>query len=50
LEKLDLHVTVSVGVVCAAGNDLTENLALLGRAEIALQHAKRAGKNRAEVG
>jgi GGDEF domain-containing protein len=39
-----------VGVACVAGRDLTENLALLGRAEVALQRAKRAGKNRAEVG
>lgn len=50
LEKLDLHVTVSVGVVWTRGDDLAENLALLGRAEVALTRAKRAGKNRAEVG
>jgi two-component system cell cycle response regulator len=50
LEKLDLHVTASVGVASTAGGDLTENLALLGRAEAALAHAKRAGKNRVEVG
>ncbi|MDE3089039.1 MAG: diguanylate cyclase [Chloroflexota bacterium] len=48
-EKLDLHVTVSIGVACADGADLAENLALLGRAEGALDHAKRAGKNRVEV-
>ncbi len=45
LEKLDLHVTVSVGVATAADGDLTENLALLGRAEMALSHAKSGGKN-----
>jgi diguanylate cyclase (GGDEF)-like protein len=50
LEKLDLHVTVSVGMAWTKGNDLAENLALLGRAEVALTRAKRAGKNRAEVG
>jgi len=50
LEKLDLHVTVSVGVASVPGSDLTENLALLARAENALQNAKRAGKNRVEVG
>jgi len=50
LEKLDLHVTVSVGMAWTRGNDLAENLALLGRAEVALTRAKRAGKNRAEVG
>ncbi len=49
-EKLDLHVTVSVGVACAPGGDLTENLALVGRAEGALDRAKQAGKNRMEVG
>ena len=50
LEKLDLHVTVSVGVAWVNGVDLSENLALLGRAEVALTRAKHAGKNRAEVG
>ena len=50
LEKLDLHVTVSVGVAWAKGDDLSENLALLGRAEAALARAKQAGKNRVEVG
>lgn len=49
LEKMDLHVTVSVGVAAAAGGDLSENLALLGRAELALTHAKQAGKNRFEM-
>jgi diguanylate cyclase (GGDEF)-like protein len=49
-EKLDLHVTVSVGVACAAGGDLAENLALVGRGEVALDRAKQAGKNRVEVG
>jgi diguanylate cyclase (GGDEF)-like protein len=49
-KKLDLHVTVSVGVAWATGDDLSENLALLGRAEAALTRAKHAGKNRAEVG
>ncbi len=48
-EKLDLHVTVSIGVGCGAGADLTENLALIGRAEAALDRAKQAGKNRVEV-
>jgi two-component system cell cycle response regulator len=48
-EKLDLHVTVSVGAACAEGSDLSENLALLGRSEGALDRAKRAGKNRVEV-
>ncbi|MEW5718013.1 MAG: diguanylate cyclase [Chloroflexota bacterium] len=50
LEKLDLHVTVSIGVAATSGSDLTENLALLGRAEAALARAKHAGKNRVEVG
>ncbi len=50
LEKLDMHVTVSVGMAWANGKDLSENLALLGRAEAALSRAKRAGKNRVEVG
>ena len=50
LEKLDLHVTVSVGVAATSGDDLGENLALLGRAEVALTRAKRRGKNRVEVG
>jgi two-component system cell cycle response regulator len=49
-DKLDLHVTVSVGVASVPGNDLTENLALLGKAENALDRAKRAGKNRVEIG
>jgi diguanylate cyclase (GGDEF)-like protein len=48
-EKLDLHVTVSIGAACAEGPDLSENLALLGRGEGALDRAKRAGKNRVEV-
>jgi len=48
-EKLDLHVTVSIGVAYAEGADLSENLALLGRADGALERAKRAGKNRVEV-
>lgn len=48
-EKLDLHVTVSVGAACAEGSDLSENLALLGRGEGALDRAKRAGKDRVEV-
>jgi diguanylate cyclase (GGDEF)-like protein len=46
--RLDLHVTVSVGVAFAQGNDLAENLALFGRAETALDRAKHAGKNRVE--
>ncbi|MCL4396276.1 MAG: GGDEF domain-containing protein, partial [Chloroflexi bacterium] len=48
-EKLDLHVTVSVGAACADGTDLSENLALMARAEDALERAKRAGKNRVEM-
>ena len=48
-EKLDLHVTVSVGVACAPGGDLTENLALIGRAEAALDRAKQGGKNKMEM-
>lgn len=48
-DKLDLHVTVSIGVGCATGTDLTENLALVGRAEGALDRAKQSGKNRVEV-
>ena len=48
-EKLDLHVTVSVGGACVDGSDLADNLALLGQAERALERAKRAGKNRVEV-
>lgn len=50
LEKLDLHVTVSVGVASAAGDELTNYLVLLGRAAAALDHAKRGGKNRVEMG
>ena len=49
-QRLDLHVTVSIGVAHSEGVDLSENLALLGRAEGALDAAKRAGKNRVEVG
>lgn len=48
-EKLDLHVTISVGGACASGTGLTETLALLGRAEAALERAKQAGKNRVEM-
>ena len=48
-EKLDLHVTVSVGGAWADGSDLSGNLALLGQAEGQLDRAKRAGKNRVEV-
>lgn len=48
--KLSLHVTVSIGVAGAAGADLAENLALIGRAATALDQAKRAGKNRVEKG
>ena len=48
--KLDLNVTVSVGVSGAAGSDLSENLALIGRAATALDQAKRAGNNRVEKG
>jgi|YNPNPStandDraft_1061719.scaffolds.fasta_scaffold29589_3 diguanylate cyclase (GGDEF)-like protein len=49
LEKLDLHVTVSVGVAANARGDVADHLALLGRAEVALARAKRRGKNRVEV-
>ncbi len=49
-QKLDLHVTASIGVACGEGGDLTENLALIGRAETALDRAKQAGKNRFEMG
>jgi diguanylate cyclase (GGDEF)-like protein len=48
-EKLDLHVTVSIGGASTDGSDLSENLALLGRAEGALERAKRAGKHRVEM-
>jgi two-component system cell cycle response regulator len=48
--KLNLPVTVSVGLACALGSDLTENLALVGRAEGALDRAKQGGKNRVEMG
>lgn len=48
-EKLDLHVTVSIGIACAEGGDLTENLALVGRAEAAIDRAKQGGKNRVEL-
>ncbi|MCI0475456.1 MAG: diguanylate cyclase, partial [Anaerolineales bacterium] len=50
LEKLDLHVTVSVGVAATSGGDVADNLALLGRAQVALTRAKRRGKDRVEVG
>jgi len=50
LEKLDLHVTVSIGIAATSGADMSDNLALLGRAEAALAHAKHSGKNRVEVG
>ncbi len=50
LEKLDLRVTVSVGVASAAGEQLADYLALLGRAATAVEHAKRGGKNRVEKG
>jgi diguanylate cyclase (GGDEF)-like protein len=48
-EKLDLHVTVSVGAAYSDGSDLSESLALMGRAEGALDRAKQAGKNRVEM-
>jgi two-component system, cell cycle response regulator len=50
LKKLKLNVTVSVGFAATVGSDLSENLALLGRAEGALTRAKRGGKNRVEAG
>jgi diguanylate cyclase (GGDEF)-like protein len=49
LENLHLHVTVSIGVAATSGADMSDNLALLGRAEAALAHAKHSGKNRVEV-
>ncbi len=49
-DKLDLHITVSAGIACTPGGDLTENLALIGRAENALDRAKKGGKNRVEMG
>jgi diguanylate cyclase (GGDEF)-like protein len=48
-ERLDLHVTVSIGLACATGADLTENLSLVARAETGLDRAKQAGKNRMEI-
>lgn len=48
--KLNLRATVSVGVAGANGTDMAENLALIGRAATALDHAKREGKNRLERG
>jgi two-component system cell cycle response regulator len=48
--KLDLRITVSVGVGGTDGRDLGENLALIGRAASALDKAKQAGKNRVEMG
>ncbi|MBM3128576.1 MAG: diguanylate cyclase [Chloroflexi bacterium] len=50
LKELDLHVTVSVGVAATSGGDVADNLALLGRAQVALTRAKRRGKDRVEVG
>ena len=50
LEKLDLHVTASIGFAATSGADISENLALVGRAEAALMHAKHSGKNRVEGG
>ncbi len=50
LERLDLHVTVSIGVAASAGGTVADNLALLGRAQVALARAKRRGKDRVEVG
>lgn len=50
VEKLNLHVTVSIGVAANAQGDVADHLALLGRAEVALAHAKRRGKHRVEVG
>ncbi len=49
-DKLDLHVTASIGLACSKGGDLTENLALIARAEGAVDRAKQAGKNRLEIG
>lgn len=50
LPQLDLHVTVSIGVAANARGDVADHLALLGRAEVALVHAKRHGKNGVAVG
>ena len=49
VEKKSLPVTVSIGVACSPGGDLTENLALVGRAEAAIDRAKQSGKNRLEI-
>lgn len=50
LAKLDVRVTVSVGVAANAQGDVADHLALLGRAEVALARAQRRGKDRVEVG
>jgi PleD family two-component response regulator len=39
-----------VGVAATSGGDVADNLALLGRAQVALTRAKRRGKDRVEAG
>jgi diguanylate cyclase (GGDEF)-like protein len=48
--KLNLQITVSIGLAGGSGTDIAENLALIGRAATALDKAKQAGKNRVEIG
>jgi two-component system, cell cycle response regulator len=48
--KMNLRVTVSIGIAGSNGSDLAENLSLIGRAASALENAKQAGKNRVEKG
>ena len=49
-DKMNLQVTVSIGLAGGSGTDMAENLALIGRAATALDKAKQAGKNRVEIG
>lgn len=48
--KINLRVTVSVGVAGGSGADMAENLALIARAATALDKGKLEGKNRVEIG